>query len=338
MTVATGIGSWPGADPLEAQRVVVGELGGADGADGADCLPHLVELPARGPGADMTGRAAALLVEMPVDLQPSGWRLTDAPGRDLHRAQGYLRADLDALAEAADGHTGSLKVQVTGPWTLGSAVWLPRGERAVTDPGARRDLVSSLAEGVAAHVNDVRRLLPGASVVLQVDEPSLPSVLAGRLPTRSGFGRLPAVEAHELERGLAEVLAAGTSAGAVSTVVHCCAPDVPHAVLRGSGADALAIDTTLLDATGWESVAVAVESGQQLWAGVLPTSGPLPDAGGAAGAVTTGWRRVGLPLADLDAVTVTPTCGLAGATATHARAVLARTMEAARALADIAHG
>ncbi len=37
---ATGIGSLPGTDPAEAMRIVLGEL---------PDLPHLVELPARGP-------------------------------------------------------------------------------------------------------------------------------------------------------------------------------------------------------------------------------------------------------------------------------------------------
>ena len=53
-------------------------------------LPYLPELPARGPGADMIGRAAALLVELPVDLQPAGWRLVDRPGRDQARARRVL--------------------------------------------------------------------------------------------------------------------------------------------------------------------------------------------------------------------------------------------------------
>ncbi|MGZ6772647.1 MAG: hypothetical protein ACXVGA_08965, partial [Mycobacteriaceae bacterium] len=63
---ATGIGSWPGTDPVEAARVVLGELG---------VLPHLVELPARGVGADMIGRTAALLVDIAVEVSPSGYRV-----------------------------------------------------------------------------------------------------------------------------------------------------------------------------------------------------------------------------------------------------------------------
>jgi methionine synthase II (cobalamin-independent) len=329
----TGIGSWPGEDPLEAQRTVLGEL--SDGGDIRD-VPHLVELPARGPGADVIGRSAARLVDLPVDLQPSGWRLTDAPGRDQHRAEAFWRSDLDALAEAADGYAGPLKVQLAGPWTLAASVWLPRGERAVTDPGARRDLVASLAEGAAAHVLEVRRLVPGAEVVLQLDEPSLPAVHAGRLPTVSGFGRLPGVEASELEAGLEQVLWAATAAGAVETAVHCCATGVPFPVLRGSGASGVALDLSLLGARTWESVAVAVEFGQRLWAGVVPTSGSLPSTAAAVDSVVAPWRRVGLPVADLARVTVTPACGLAGSSPDQARAVLARTVETARALAEVA--
>ena len=55
----TGVGSWPGTDPREAATIVLGELGR---------LPHLVELPARGLGADMIGRASALLVDLQLDV------------------------------------------------------------------------------------------------------------------------------------------------------------------------------------------------------------------------------------------------------------------------------
>ena len=328
--LATGVGSWPGEHPLEVARTVLGEL--------AEHLPHLVELPARGPGADMIGRAAALLVELPVDLQPAGWRLVDRPGRDVRRAHALRSADLDALAEAADGWTGPLKVQVTGPWTLGAGVWLPRGERAVVDTGARRDLVDSLAEGVAEHVRAVRRLVPGAQVVLQLDEPSLPAVLAGRLPTVSGFGRLRAIDPVEAEQGLRTVLEAGTAAGAVGTVVHCCAPDAPLGLLRGAGADGLSVDVSLLTPAGWESVAVAVEAGVALWAGAVPTSGALPAAGAVVDAVRVPWRRLGLDVELLAGVVLTPACGLAGASPAQARKVLARTVEAAGALTEVAAG
>src|SRR4051812_48615702 len=73
---ATGVGSMPGSDVDEALALVFGEL---------PDLPHLPELPARGVGADMIGRSASVLVDLHVDLQPSGWRLLPGgagPGHD----------------------------------------------------------------------------------------------------------------------------------------------------------------------------------------------------------------------------------------------------------------
>src|SRR5690348_8122479 len=139
---ATGVGSLPGADPLEAARLVFGEL---------PDLPHLPELPARGPGADLTGRTAALLVDLAVELQPSGWRFADRPGRDAQRGRDHLARDLDVLEEQAADHAGPLKLQICGPWTLAASIELRHGNRALADPGAVRDLVASLAEGAAAH-------------------------------------------------------------------------------------------------------------------------------------------------------------------------------------------
>jgi hypothetical protein len=106
---ATGIGSLPGTDPVEAARLVFGEL---------PELPHLAELPARGAGAELIGRSAALLVDLPAEIVPSGWRLAAHDGRDVRRARDYLAWDLDALESAADGYSGPLKVQAAGPWTL----------------------------------------------------------------------------------------------------------------------------------------------------------------------------------------------------------------------------
>src|SRR5262245_18556017 len=254
----------------------------------------------------MIGRTAGLLVELPVDLQPVSWRLVDRPGRDAARTAALLREDLDELAEAFDGHTGPLKLQVVGPWTLAAGLWLPRGERVVVDEGASRDLVDSLAEGIRNHVAAVRRLVPGAEIVVQVDEPSLPTVLAGRLPTASGFGRLPSLDPQQAAAGLRTVVAAHDG----DTVVHCCAAEPPLPLLRSVGPTALAIDTSLLRPRGWEGVAVAVEDGIRLYAGSVPTDGSLTRPQAVADRLVEAWRRVGMPLAALADVVVTPACGL----------------------------
>jgi methionine synthase II (cobalamin-independent) len=271
-------------------------------------LPYLPELPARGPGADMVGRTVGLMAELSVDLQPTGWRLVDRPGLDARRTAALLREDLDELAEAFDGYTGRLKLQVAGPWTLAGSLWLMRGERAVIDSGACRDIVESLAEGLRSHVAAVRQLVPGADIVVQVDEPLLPTVLAGRLPTASGLGRLPAPDPQVAAAGLAEVLAAHDG----DTVVHCCATDPPLPLLRSVGAGALSLDTSLLGPRGWEGVAVAVEDGIRLHAGAVPTDGSTPRAQAVADGIEQAWHRLGMPQGGLADIVVTPACGLAG--------------------------
>jgi len=189
MTFSTGVGSHPGDDQHafeEAVRVVLGEVPG---------LPYLPEVPGRGAPATMTGRTVAVLAGLGADLQPAGWRLTDAPGVDHRRAVSLLGQDLDRFEEETQGFTGTVKLQVTGPWTLAATVERPRGDRVLADHGARRELAQSLAEGLRDHLAGVQRRVPGASVVVQVDEPALPAVLAGAVPTASGFHRHRSVDA-----------------------------------------------------------------------------------------------------------------------------------------------
>jgi methionine synthase II (cobalamin-independent) len=326
MSIATGIGSWPGTSIRDALAQVRELLDGH--------LPHLPELPERGPGADLVGRTAGLLVELAVDLQPVGWRLVDRPGGDAARTAALWREDLDELAEAFDGHEGPLKVQVAGPWTLASSVWLTRGERAVVDEGARRDLVDTRAEGVRHHVAAVRRLVPGAQVVLQLDEPSLPAALAGRLPTASGFGMLRALDPQEGLRGLQTVLAAHDG----DTIIHCCAANPPLELLRAAEPGALSVDATLLGARGWEGLAVAAESGIRLHLGLVPTDGSRTRARDLADALVDPWRGVGMPLGGLADVVVTPTCGLAGASPHGARSILRAAVETAVEISERAAG
>lgn len=336
---ATGIGSLPGTDPVAyraAARLV---------ADALPDLPHLPELPGRGPGADIVGRSAAVLVDLPVDLQPHGWRLVDHPGRDATRATAFLRSDLDDVAEAFDGYHGPFKIQVAGPWTLAASLWLPRGERAITDVGARRDIVASLADGIREHVTAVRAAVPGAEIVVQLDEPSLPTTLAGRLPTASGYGLVRALDATEAERGLADVVTRVQDAGA-AVAVHSCAAEVPVELLRRAGVDAVSLDLALLAPAGWEALAEAVGSGVRLWAGAVPSlpgastadrPDGLPGDTAVVDAIRRPWRTVGLPLEGLAQVVVTPACGLSDANPEAARAVLARVVSAARVLAEAAH-
>ncbi|WP_200262917.1 methionine synthase [Streptomyces sp. HSG2] len=320
---ATGVGSLPGSDAREAARTAIGAF---------EDFPFLPELPARGPGADMIGRSAGLLVELYARLEPSGWRLGDHPGRDTRRARSWLGEDLDALEEFGRGYRGPLKVQAVGPWTLAASLELRNGEAVLSDAGARRDLAASLAEGLRLHLDEVGSRVPGAQVVLQLDEPSLAPVLRGRVRTASGYRTHRAVDRQEAEAVLRDVL--GACEG--TTLVHSCAPEVPFGLLRRAGAAGISFDFSLLTERDDEAIGEAVEGGTRLYAGVVPaTDGPLSDPAGSVMGVRTLWRRLGLSPGLLsEAVTITPACGLAGASPEYARRALARCVRAARSLAD----
>ena len=333
----------PGTNPAEAMRVIAGEL---------PDFPYLPELPDRGPGADLTGRTAALLVDLAVEVTPRGWRLAERSGRDLARARSMLSSDLDALEEVLEGFSGPVKIQLCGPWTLAATLELPHTMNvAVADPGAVADLTASLAEGAAAHVADVAKRLPGARLIVQFDEPALPAVAEGMVPTASGLSRLAAVEPHTLKERLEQVLAATHA----YTIVHCCAPSAPFGIIRAAGADGVAFDLSQLRRGDEDEVAESAEAGMGLLAGAVPT---MPDqaVGGVGSSAASGssgqsgeagarqtaervirlWRRLGLPLATCaEQAVITPACGLVGLSPAQARAALTRCREAASMLPEL---
>ncbi|MFI1178109.1 methionine synthase [Streptomyces sp. NPDC020799] len=325
--VATGVGSMPGGDAREAAKTVTGSL---------ETLPYLPELPDRGPGADMIGRTAGMLVELYAHVEPSGWRMSDRPGRDTKRARSWLGEDLDALEEFTQGYEGALKVSAVGPWTLAAALELRGGEAALGDPGACRDLTASLAEGVRTHLAEVRRRVPGAQVVLQLDEPSLTPVLTGHVRTASGYRTYRAVDRAVVEGALRELVTVAREATGTAPVVHSCSPGVSFALLRRAGVGGVSFDFSLFTEREEEAVGEAVEAGTKLLVGVVPgVDGPLSDPAGSVMGVRTLWRRLGLSPGTLaESVVVTPTCGLAGASPAYARTALAHCVRAARSLAD----
>lgn len=321
--VATGIGSMPGTDAFEAGRIVFGEV---------PDFPYLPELPGRGVGADMIGRSAGMLVDMAVEVQPSGWRFTARSGRDQRRARDFLAHDLDALAEIADGYAGPLKLQLCGPWTLAAGIETPRGHRSVSDDGAVRDITQSLTEGIAVHLEAVRRRLPDASCVVQLDEPSLPSVLTGRLSTASRFNALDPVEESTAVQGLRAVIEALD----VETIVHCCTAQPPIALAQQAGAHGVAVDFALLDESDDDAIGLAAEAGVRMLLGVVPgTDADLETSSETADHIRDRWRRIGLT--DdllLKSVLATPACGLAGASADYSTRALRHCGEVARRLPE----
>jgi methionine synthase II (cobalamin-independent) len=319
----TGIGSLPGDDPVEAAALVFGEL---------PDLPHLPELPARGPGADMIGRSAALLVDLPVELVPSGWRIAAHNGQDVRRARDFLAWDLDALEIQASGYAGALKLQAVGPLTLAASLELPNGHLVVSDQGAFRDLVDSLAEGLAVHLADVQARVLGARLVLQLDEPSLRAVLAGELKTPSGYGTVRTVPADTAEQALRTVLAVAPEGG---RVVHSCAGDVPIGLLRAAGADAISLDATLLEPGQYDALGEAVDGGTSLWLGVVPTTEQTITLDPARRPIDRLWSELGFSREQVAGrVVPTPACGLAGASPAYVRRVLSVLRDVGKGLFD----
>jgi methionine synthase II (cobalamin-independent) len=324
----TGIGSWPGTSAREAAEIVVGEL---------HRLPHLVELPARGLGADLIGRAAALLVDITFDTVPRGYRIASGRSAVSRRAVSLLAEDVDALEEAWEkaglrGSERTVKVQAPGPITLASQLELGNGHRAITDPGAVRDLARSLAEGVAAHRAELTRRLE-CPVVAQFDEPLLPAALAGRL---TGVSSLSPV--HPVDESVAAALideCVAVVGGEVA--LHSCAGGLPWPMLGRSALSAVSFDLSTLTPGDLDGVGEFVESGRTVMLGVVPATAPdgRPSAEEVAGSVVDFTDRLGFPRAVLpDRIGVTPACGVAGATPRWARTAIELAQKAADAIAD----
>lgn len=365
---ATGLGPFPGVDPLEAVRIVFSEL---------PHLPFLPELPARGVGSDAVGRSAALLAGLHVEVANGVWRFVRRPGRDEHRAQTALTTDLDALEEAADGYDGPIKVRIVGPWTLVASIELPKGEKALADEGAIRDVTASMAEGLRLHLVDLHRRLPRLTgVVVQVDEPLLAAVLAGEMPTASGWGRLRTYEPAIVEESLRSVLGVASARPAAPGPVERREHDERHdgdedegpgeddgrgdragvwigagrldgALLRGAGAGFIGLDGAVIDTVDEDEIGEAIDAG----VGLLVTSVPLerppkderrngaaePPHSRAVAPVRSLWKRLGF-LPDLlpRAAALAPVEGLEQLDTEAVPAVLRRAVEAARYLEESA--
>lgn len=324
---ATGIGSLPGTDFADGFQMVLGEVGE---------LPYLVEMPARGPHAAMIGRTLAMVTELGADLQPAGWRLTDAPGLDQRRAVSLLAQDLDTVEELAGGVTTAFKVQVTGPWTLAAVVERPRGDKILADHGARRDLAQALAEGVREHLADVRRRVSADELIVQIDEPALPAVLTGSIPTASGFSRHRSVDNPAAAQALGWLVEVIESAGA-TPALHCCARTVPFELLTQTGISALSVDLDMLGTDTFDSVGAWVDDGRQIWLGIVAGTEPADSASDTqlTRRLLAWWSTLGYSDVDtLPVQTLTPSCGLAEASPGWARKAHETVAEVARNLSE----
>ena len=178
-------------------------------------------------------------------------------------------------------------------------------------------------------VGELDRRLPDVHLIIQLDEPSLPAVLAGAIPTASGFSRHRSVDIPEAS-GSISAIAEGLGGAGVETWVHCCAAKPPVELLHRAGAAAVLVDLDRLRPADWDVIGPAIEAGLVIGLGVVP-SGRAPTADLIADRVVSALRPLDLAPEITTRTVITPACGLAGSSVDAAVQVL-RTL---RTAADI---
>ena len=315
--IATGVGSMPGTDAREATSIVLGELGS---------FPHVVELPARGPGADPLGRTACLLADVDrsfeVETTVSGWRVGHAGQAALRRARAWLSQDIELLEESAGSHRGPVKVQMVGPLTVAARVEDAAGESLLRDPGAVHEVAAASANAASELIGRMRRAFPYADVVLQMNEPDVPAVMAGRVRTSSGRLTYRSLEPSVVQAHLRTVLDAVTAAGAIGGV-RCAKPRSPIQLFIDAGARFVGLDLGQALPED-DALPQAWEQGVGLLLGCVPLSsvdGENSDDREASSLLRRFMSDSGFGEVPAN-VALTPSGGLAGLDLAHARAAI----------------
>lgn len=324
MTVATGIGSWPGEEvaPILSRLVELPHT-----------LAYLPELPQRGPAAAMIGRTLGMVSQLGFDLHPSGWRLVHRGGRSQRVAASLLQQDLDVAEELIQGWQGPFKVSLTGPWTLVAQLDQPRGEGLLADAGAVREVLAAHQLASSELVASLQRRFPEAELVVQFDEPLLGQVVRGQVATASRWATHRAVDQLRVSQALEELVHALPH---VKVVWHSCAADPPVSLLRGAAA-ALSVDVNALSAAGLEQVGRHLDAGGVLYAGVIA---PDTDSAMVERQAVSRMQRIisilGFSPPEIAAqLVLAPTCGFAGVPLATAQAITQRLDYAAAAFADL---
>lgn len=203
---STGIGSMPGDNSRAVTEIICGEL----------ATVHLAELPHRGPGSDLVGRAAGILTDLPFDVIAGDYRLVQGKSTLARRAKSLLSEDCDLLEEVWErsgrsssqkSSTNVVKTQVVGPYTLAASLELRTGVRAIKDSGAINALIDSLADGIATQAKDLARRL-NAQLIVQLDEPLLADVIDGYLKPPTRLDVINPITAQQVSEGYARFIAA----------------------------------------------------------------------------------------------------------------------------------
>jgi len=300
--IATGIGSLPHTDAAEAAALVL------------RCLPELPsvpQLPARDAREGMIAQWVVALPEVRIERDGSivvdGWSDLEPECVIDGDAHGGLLAFLEA-AEQLDQAPPRVKVQLTGPLTLGVALCaagMPE-QRAFRRSAALTHTWAQTLE------RTLQERLPDSTPVVFFDEPAL-------VAWQRGQGVLDRESAIDVLSG---ALAAVDSI----TGVHVCG-DGDVGLALEAGPEVLGVEVSDQLTAHWVALARFLDGeGWVAW-GAVPTDRPVGES------ADPHWRRLAatwceLTKLGLDPVPlrarglITPACGLAGYGASQAERVL----------------
>jgi len=312
--IATGIGSLPHTDPRAAAELVL------------ECLPELPsvpQLPGRDPREGMIAQWVGALPEVEVDEHGTLTLLgaSDAEPQCLVTPDAHsgLVSFLE-LARALERAPRRVKVQLTGPLTLGVALHaagMPVERAFRRSEALTRAWSSTLEQLFAAQ-------LPDSALIVFLDEPAL-------VTWRRGQGLL------EREAAI-DVLSGSLAAIEGVSGLHVCG-DGDVALALAAGPQVLGVEVS--DDLTRDTVALArflVGDGWVAW-GAVPTDRPVGES------ADPHWRRLAAVWCELtrrgcDPVPlrarglITPACGLAGYGASQAERVLGIARELAARVHD----
>lgn len=281
----------PSLPELEPREHMISQ--GAFGMRGVDVAPDGT--------VTITGRLDA---DRPFDRGAEG---VDGP------AFGALRTFLAAVRH----RTSPIKLQVTGPVTLGTAL-VAAGAEPVA---AYRSAAAAVRARVVAMSEEAMRQAPMAPQITFVDEPGLVALAQGRL----GIG---------LDDGIDLVSSALTAIEPFGvTGLHCCG-ETDWRLALGAGPQIISVPTAVDIAAHAGALGAHLDRGGWVAWGAVPTSGPVgsePDR--LWRSLSETWcelvQRGCEGLALREQALVTPECGLAGHDSLQAESLLSMSMELA---------
>lgn len=315
--MVTSVGSLPHHDADEAAEFVLRRH---------PLVPSAPQLPHRSPLEGMIAQAARGIPG--VSVAPDGSLTVDTAVLDPEAPtepclDGAGHAGLLAFLSLVAGRTDPIKIQLTGPITLGLALVAAGAEPKVAFPVA----LQAVRTRGAALVALCRRRLPQAPLLAFLDEPGLGAVAAGGLP-------LDLDAATDLLSSALAALELDATTG-----VHCCAP-TDWRLVSAAGPTVLSLPATV-DATlaSAGSLGHHLERGGWVAWGAVPTHEPLgTDADRLWRRLTAIWCelvKAGCDPVQLRAqAIVTPACGLAGHGISQASRSLYLAVELAKRVSD----